>query len=56
MDSYETIDFLEADSQDEAEKAAAVISTHGKVKTRVTRIKTWRELLVSLKEPAPNSG
>lgn len=52
MDRYETIDFVEADSDADVEKAAEVIRTHGKVHTVVTPLKTWRELLERMKEPA----
>lgn len=52
MDRYETIDFVEADSDADVEKAAEVIRTHGQVHTVFTPVKPWRELLTRMKEPA----
>jgi uncharacterized protein with GYD domain len=52
MDRYETIDFVEADNEADVAKAAEVIRTHGRVQTVVTPIRTWRELLTRMKQPA----
>lgn len=52
MDCYETIDFVEADSASDVEKAAEVIRNYGKVHTVVTPLLTWKELKVRLAQPA----
>jgi uncharacterized protein with GYD domain len=52
MDSYQTIDFVEADSEADVEKAAEVIRSHGRVQTLVTPVMAWGDLLTRMKQPA----
>lgn len=49
MDRYETVDFVEADSQADVEKAAEVIRKHGKVQAVVTPVVTWENFKTSRK-------
>jgi uncharacterized protein with GYD domain len=52
MDRYETIDFVEAETAADVEKAAEVIRKHGRVHTVVTPVKKWKQLLADMKKPA----
>jgi len=47
MDRYETIDFFEANSREDIEKAAEIIRQHGKVQTVITPVVTWQQFKTS---------